>query len=144
VIFHQFQPEQVSMTSCPQDHSIWSAKQGQLPVIIRSTALDVNIIGSSNAYLAVPGVDRPQQRADAYKVINVLSLDEAQLHMLQTMDQYYGTDGDPGATDERRRRGSHRSAPPRLQRSTDRVKWQWSAPLQQNTDWRMTASDLLA
>ena len=59
---------------------------------MRSTPLDINIIGSSNAYLAVPAVDTPQQKADAYKVIDVLLSDEVQLHMLETMYQYPGTD----------------------------------------------------
>lgn len=92
VMFHQFQTEQVWITSYAQDYSLWSAEQGQLPPTIRSTPLDVNIIGSSNAYLSVPAVDSPQQKADAYKVINLLLSDEVQLHMLETMYQYPGTD----------------------------------------------------
>ena len=92
VMFHQFQTEQVWMTSYAQDYSLWSAEQGQLPPTMRSTPLDVNIIGSSNAYLAVPAVDTPQQKADAYKVIDLLLSDEVQLHMLETMYQYPGTD----------------------------------------------------
>ena len=31
VMFHQFQTEQVWMTSYAQDYSLWSAEQGQLP-----------------------------------------------------------------------------------------------------------------
>ncbi len=92
VMFHQFQTEQVWMTSYAQDYSLWSAEQGQLPPTIRSTPLDVNIIGSSNSYLAVPAADNPEQKADAYKVINLLLSDEVQLHMLETMYQYPGTD----------------------------------------------------
>ena len=92
VMFHQFQTEQVWMTSYAQDYSLWSAEQGQLPPTTRSTPLDINIIGSSNAYLAVPAVDTPQQKADAYKVIDVLLSDEVQLHMLETMYQYPGTE----------------------------------------------------
>jgi putative spermidine/putrescine transport system substrate-binding protein len=92
VMFHQFQTEQVWMTSYAQDYSLWSAEQGQLPPNTRSTPLDVNIIGSSNAYLSVPAVDSPAQKADAYKVIDLLLSDEVQLHMLQTMYQYPGTD----------------------------------------------------
>ena len=91
VMFHQFQTEQVWMTSYAQDYSLWSAEQGQLPPTMRSTPLDVNIIGSSNSYLAVPAVDTPQQKADAYKVIDLLLSDEVQLHMLETMYQYPGT-----------------------------------------------------
>lgn len=92
VMFHQFQTEQVWMSSYAQDYSLWSAEQGQLPPTTRSTPLDVNIIGASNAYLSVPAVDSPQQKADAYKVINTLLSDEVQLHMLETMYQYPGTD----------------------------------------------------
>jgi hypothetical protein len=39
----------------------------------------------------VPAVDTPQQKADAYKVINLLLSDEVQLHVLETMYQYPGT-----------------------------------------------------
>ena len=92
VMFHQFQTEQVWMTSYAQDYSLWSAEQGQLPPTIRSSPLDVNIIGSSNSYLAVPAVDTPAQKADAYKVIDFLLSDEVQLHLLETMYQYPGTD----------------------------------------------------
>lgn len=92
VMFHQFQTEQVWMTSYAQDYCLWSAQQGQLPPTIRSTPLDVNIIGSSNAYFAVPAVDSPQQKSDADKVINLLLSDEVQLHMLETMFQYPATD----------------------------------------------------
>jgi len=92
VMFHQFQTEQVWITSYAQDYSLWSAEQGQLPPNTRSTPLDVNIIGSSNAYLSVPAVDSVAQKADAYKVINLLLSDEVQLHMLETMYQYPGTD----------------------------------------------------
>jgi len=92
VMFHQFQTEQVWLTSYAQDYSLWSAEQGQLPSSIRSTPLDVNIIGASNAYLSVPAVDSAAQKADAYKVINVLLSDEVQLHMLEMMYQYPGTD----------------------------------------------------
>ena len=91
VMFHQFQTEQVWITSYAQDYSLWSAEQGQLPPTTRSTPLDVNIIGSSNSYLSVPAVDTPAQKADAYKVINFLLSDEVQLHMLETMYQYPGT-----------------------------------------------------
>ena len=92
VMFHQFQTEQVWMTSYAQDYSLWSAEQGQLPPTTRSTPLDINIIGSSNSYLSVPTVDSPQQKVDAYKVIDLLLSDEVQLHMLETMYQYPGTD----------------------------------------------------
>ena len=92
VMFHQFQTEQVWITSYAQDYSLWSAEQGQLPPTTRSTPLDVNIIGASNSYLSVPAVDSPQQKTDAYKVIDVLLSDEVQLHMLETMYQYPGTD----------------------------------------------------
>jgi putative spermidine/putrescine transport system substrate-binding protein len=91
VMFHQFQTEQVWMTSYAQDYSLWSAEQGQLPPTIRSTPLDVNIIGASNAYLSIPAVDSPAQKADAYKVADVLLSDEVQLKMLETMYQYPGT-----------------------------------------------------
>lgn len=91
VMFHQFQTEQVWITSYAQDYSLWSAEQGQLPPTTRSTPLDVNIIGSSNSYLSVPTVDTSAQKADAYKVINFLLSDEVQLHMLETMYQYPGT-----------------------------------------------------
>jgi putative spermidine/putrescine transport system substrate-binding protein len=92
VMFHQFQTEQVWLTSYAQDYSLWSAEQGQLPPSIRSTPLDVNIIGASNAYLSVPAVDSTTQKAAAYKVINLLLSDEVQLHMLEAMYQYPGTD----------------------------------------------------
>jgi putative spermidine/putrescine transport system substrate-binding protein len=92
VMFHQFQTDQVWMTSYAQDYSLWSAEQGQLPPTTRSSPLDVNIIGSSNSYLCVPAVDSAQQKADAYKVINLLLSDEVQLHMLETMYQYPGTE----------------------------------------------------
>ncbi len=92
VMFHQFQTEQVWMTSYAQDYCLWSAEQGQLPPTTRSTPLDVNIIGSSNSYLAVPAVDSPAQKAAAYKVIDFLLSDEVQLHMLETMYQYPGTE----------------------------------------------------
>jgi putative spermidine/putrescine transport system substrate-binding protein len=91
VMFHQFQTEQVWLTSYAQDYSIWSAEQGQLPPTTRSTPLDVNIIGSSNSYLAVPAVDSAAQKADAYKVINLLLSDDVQIHMLETMYEYPGT-----------------------------------------------------
>ncbi len=92
VMFHQFQTEQVWLTSYAQDYSIWSAEQGQLPPTTVSTPLDVNIIGSSNWYLAVPAVDSAAQKANAYKVINLLLSDEVQLHMLETMYEYPGTE----------------------------------------------------
>ncbi|HEY6434930.1 MAG TPA: extracellular solute-binding protein [Acetobacteraceae bacterium] len=92
VMFHQFQTEQVWLTSYAQDYSLWSAEQGQLPPTTRSTPLDVNIIGSSNAYLAVPAVDSAAQKSDAYKAINLLLSDEVQLHMLEAMYQYPGTE----------------------------------------------------
>jgi putative spermidine/putrescine transport system substrate-binding protein len=91
VMFHQFQTEQVWLTSYAQDYSIWSAEQGQLPPTTRSTPLDVNIIGSSNAYLALPAIDSAAQKADAFKVINLLLSDEVQLKMLETMYEYPGT-----------------------------------------------------
>jgi putative spermidine/putrescine transport system substrate-binding protein len=91
VMFHQFQTEQVWLTSYAQDYSLWSADQGQLPPTTRSSPLDVNIIGASNSYLCVPAVDTPEQKADAYKVINLLLSDEVQLHMLMTMYEYPST-----------------------------------------------------
>jgi putative spermidine/putrescine transport system substrate-binding protein len=91
VMFHQFQTEQVWLTSYAQDYSIWSAEQGQLPPTTRSTPLDVNVIGSSNAYLAVPAVASAAQKVDAYKVINLLLSDAVQIHMLETMYEYPGT-----------------------------------------------------
>jgi putative spermidine/putrescine transport system substrate-binding protein len=91
VMFHQFQTEQVWLTSYAQDYSLWSADQGQLPPGTRSTPLDVNIIGASNSYLSVPAVDTAEQKADAYKVINLLLSDEEQLHMLTTMYEYPST-----------------------------------------------------
>jgi putative spermidine/putrescine transport system substrate-binding protein len=91
VMFHQFQTEQVWITDYAQDYSLWSAEQGQLPPTTRSTPLDVNIIGASNAYLSVPAVDSQAQKAAAYKVINTLLSDAVQLHMLETMYQYPGT-----------------------------------------------------
>jgi putative spermidine/putrescine transport system substrate-binding protein len=92
VMFHQFQTEQVWITSYAQDYSLWSAEQGQLPPTTRSTPLDVNIIGASNSYFAVPAVDTAEQKADAYKVIDLMLSDEVQLHMLETMYEYPGTE----------------------------------------------------
>lgn len=92
VMFHQFQTEQVWMTSYAQDYSLWSAAQGQLPATIKAAPLDANVIGSSNAWLAVPAVDTPEQKAAAYKVMNLLLSPEIQLKMLETMYQYPGTD----------------------------------------------------
>jgi len=91
VMFHQFQTEQVWLTSYAQDYCLWSAEQGQLPPTTRSTPLDVNIIGASNAYLAVPAVASQAQKDTAYKVINLLLSNEVQLHMLETMYQYPAT-----------------------------------------------------
>ncbi len=92
VMFHQFQTEQVWMTSYAQDYSLWSSEQGQLPPTTKASPLDVNIVGSSNSYLAVPAADSAEQKADAYKVINLLLSDEVQLKMLETMYEYPGTD----------------------------------------------------
>jgi putative spermidine/putrescine transport system substrate-binding protein len=92
VMFHQFQTEQVWMTDYAQDYSLWSATQGQLPETIKAAPLDANVIGSSNAWLAVPAVDTPEQKAAAYKVMNLLLSSEIQLKMLETMYQYPGTD----------------------------------------------------
>jgi putative spermidine/putrescine transport system substrate-binding protein len=92
VMFHQFQTEQVWLTSYAQDYSIWSAEQGQLPPTVVASPLDVNIVGSSNSYFSVPQVASAAQKADAYKVINLLLSDEVQLHMLETMYEYPGTE----------------------------------------------------
>jgi putative spermidine/putrescine transport system substrate-binding protein len=91
VLFHQFQTEQVWMTSYAQDYSLWSTTQGQLPPTVKASPLDVNIIGASHAFLAVPKVDSDAQKEAAYKVINLLLSPEVQLHMLETMYQYPGT-----------------------------------------------------
>jgi putative spermidine/putrescine transport system substrate-binding protein len=91
VMFHQFQTEQVWITDYAQDYSLWSASQGQLPPTTKAAPLDKNIIGASNAWLAVPAVASAEQKALAYKVINALISSEVQLHMLETMYQYPGT-----------------------------------------------------
>ncbi len=92
VMFHQFQTEQVWLTSYAQDYSLWSATQGQLPETIKAAPLDANVIGSSNAWLAVPAVDTPEQKGAAYRVMNLLLSPEIQLKMLETMYQYPGTE----------------------------------------------------
>lgn len=91
VMFHQFQTEQVWISDYAQDYSLWSAAQGQLPPTTKAAALDKNIIGASNAWLAVPAAASDEQKALACKVINTLISDEVQLHMLETMYQYPGT-----------------------------------------------------
>ncbi len=91
VLFHQFQTEQVWMSSYAQDYSLWSTTQGQLPPTIKAAPLDVNIIGASHAFLAVPKVDSEAQKQIAYKVINLLLSAPIQLHMLETMYQYPAT-----------------------------------------------------
>ena len=40
VMFHQFQTEQVWLTSYAQDYSLWSAAQGQLPPTTKAAPLD--------------------------------------------------------------------------------------------------------
>ncbi len=92
VMFHQFQTEQVWLTTYAQDYSLWSASQGQLPPTIKAAPLDVNVIGASNAWLAVPAVASAAQKEAAYQVLNELLSPEVQLSMLETMFQYPGTD----------------------------------------------------
>ena len=92
VMFHQFQTEQVWLTSYAQDYTLWSAAQGQLPDTMKASPLDVNIVGASNAWLAVPDVASDAQKAAAYKVMNVLISPAIQLKMLETMYEYPGTD----------------------------------------------------
>ncbi len=91
VMFHQFQTEQVWLTVYAQDYSLWSAAQGQLPASTKAAPLDVNIVGASNAWLAVPAVASAAQKQADYKVINVLLSPAVQLKMLETMYQYPGT-----------------------------------------------------
>lgn len=92
VMFHQFQTEQAWISSYAQDYTLWSAAQGQLPPTMKAAPLDVNIVGASNAWLAVPEVASAAQKAAAYKVINVLLSDQLQLKMLEAMYQYPGTE----------------------------------------------------
>ncbi|MGA9866083.1 MAG: extracellular solute-binding protein [Acetobacteraceae bacterium] len=92
VMFHQFQTEEVWLSVYAQDYTLWSTAQGQLPPTMKGAPLDVNIIGTSNAWLAVPKVDSAAQKEAAYKVINLLLSSEVQLEMLGTMYQYPGTD----------------------------------------------------
>lgn len=92
VMFHQFQTEQVWLSAYAQDYSLWSASQGQLPPTIKAAALDENVVGASNAWMAVPAVASAAQKSAAYKVMNELLSPEVQLHMLETMYQYPGTD----------------------------------------------------
>ncbi len=92
VMFHMFQTEQVWLTDYAQDYSLWSAIQGQLPPTTKAAPLDKNVIGTSNAWLAVPAVASDEQKAAVYKVINELLSPEVQLHMLETMYQYPATD----------------------------------------------------
>ena len=92
VMFHQFQTEQVWMTSYAQDYSLWSAEQGQL-------AADHAIHAARRKHhrlvqrlsCGAGGRYARQQKADAYKVINLLLSDDVQLHMLETMYEYPGT-----------------------------------------------------
>ena len=91
VMFHQFQTEQVWITDYAQDYSLWSAAQGQLPPTTKAAPLDKNIVGASNSWFAVPAVASPEQKALDYKVINALISPEVQLHMLETMYEYPGT-----------------------------------------------------
>jgi putative spermidine/putrescine transport system substrate-binding protein len=91
VMFHQFQTEQVWLTDYAQDYSLWSAAQGQLPPTTRAAPLDVNVVAASNAWLAVPAVDTPAQKAAAYRVINFLLSPAIQIKMLETMYEYPGT-----------------------------------------------------
>ncbi len=91
VMFHQFQTEQVWLTSYAQDYTLWSAAQGQLPATMKASPLDVNIVGASNAWFAVPAVDTAEQKMAAYKVMNVAISDKVQLKMLETMYEYPGT-----------------------------------------------------
>ena len=91
VMFHQFQTEQVWLTVYAQDYSLWSSAQGQLPPTTKAAPLDVNIVGASNAWLAVPAVASAAQKEADYKVINVLLSPAVQLKMLETMYQYPGT-----------------------------------------------------
>ncbi|MEO9189316.1 MAG: extracellular solute-binding protein [Acetobacteraceae bacterium] len=92
VMFHQFQTEEVWLSVYAQDYTLWSAAQGQLPPTMKAAPLDVNIVGASNAWFAVPKVDTAAQKEAAYKVINLLLSPEVQLAMLETMYQYPGTD----------------------------------------------------
>ncbi len=91
VMFHQFQTDQVWITDYAQDYSLWSASQGQLPSTTKAAPLDVNIVGASNAWCVVPAADSPEQKAAAYKVINVLLSPAVQNHMLEVMYEYPGT-----------------------------------------------------
>lgn len=91
VLFHQFQTGQVWITDYAQDYSLWSASQGLLPPTTKAAPLNVNIVGASNAWLAVPQADTAAQKAAAYKVINFLLSPQIQLKMLKTMYEYPGT-----------------------------------------------------
>ncbi len=91
VLFHQFQTGQVWVTDYAQDYCIWSAAQGALPPTTKASALDVNVVGASNAWLVVPKADSSAQKAAAYKVINYLLSNEAQVGMLMNMYEYPGT-----------------------------------------------------
>lgn len=92
VMFHQFQTEQVWISDYAQDYTLWTAAQGQLPPTMKASPLDVNIVGASNAWCLVPAADSPEQKAAAYKVINVLLSPAVQNQMLETMYEYPGTD----------------------------------------------------
>ena len=91
VLFHQFQTEQVWITDYAQDYCLWSASQGALPPTTKAMALDANVVGASNAWLAVPSADTPAQKAAAYKVINYLLSPATQNDMVETMYEYPGT-----------------------------------------------------
>ncbi len=91
VMFHQFNTGQVWLTDYAQDYSLWSASQGQLPPYTRAAPLNVNVVGSSNAWLVVPAVDTAQQKATDYRLINYLLSPAVQLQMLETMYEYPGT-----------------------------------------------------
>jgi putative spermidine/putrescine transport system substrate-binding protein len=91
VMFHQFQTEQVWITDYAQDYCLWSTTQGLLPPTTKAAPLDVNIVGASNAWLAVPKTDTEEQKAAAYKVINYLLSPKVQIDMVTTMYEYPGT-----------------------------------------------------
>jgi putative spermidine/putrescine transport system substrate-binding protein len=91
VLFSQFNSGQVWITDYAQDYSLWSASLGFLPSTTRATALNDNVIGSSNAWIAVPAVDSPAQKAADYKIANLLLSKQVQLQMLKEMHEYPGT-----------------------------------------------------
>jgi putative spermidine/putrescine transport system substrate-binding protein len=94
-LFENFSAGDTWISHYALDYSLWSARQGTLPPTIKAIFPTEGADQVENSYLAVPANIPDEYKTAAYKVINYLLSDDAQMRLITTMFQYYGTNLDP-------------------------------------------------